>query len=97
MNNGYVTDIGFADAIAFRRLTADTNKVAVVGFHNRRLAIVKSLSGGVKSAKFSPEVYPPVNGVFTPALIIVSTDYGAKLMIEWTPLPLHEAMICAAA
>ena len=51
MNNGYVNDIGFADAIAFRHLTTDTNKVAVVGFHNRRMAIANSLSG-VKSAKF---------------------------------------------
>lgn len=96
MNNGYVTDIGFADAIAFRHLTTDTNKVAVVGFHNRRMAIANSLSG-IKSAKFSPEVYPPVNGVFTPALITVSTDHGAKLMIEWTSSPHEEAMICAAA
>ena len=95
MNNGYVTDIGFADAVAFRRLTTDTNKVAVVGFRNRRMAIASSLSG-VKSARFSPEVYPPVNGVFTPVLIVVGVDYGVKLMIEWV-LFHEEAMICAAA
>ena len=96
MNNGYVTDIGFADAIAFRHLTTDTNKVAVVGFRNRRMAIAAGRTG-VKSAKFSPKVYPPVNGVFTPALITVSTDHGAKLMIEWISSPHEEAMICAAA
>ena len=93
--NDYVTDIGFADAIAFRHLTTDTNKVAVIGFRNRRMAIANSRSG-VKSAKFSSEVYPPVNGVFTPSLITVSTDHGAKLMIEWTSLLHEEVTACAA-
>ena len=94
--NDYVTDIGFADAVAFKHLTTDTNKVAVVGVRNRRMAIANSRSGIIKSAKFSPKVYPPVNGVFVSLLVAVSTNYGAKLMIEWVPLLHEEVTACAA-
>ena len=93
----YITNIGFADAVTFKRLTSAAEKVAVMGSCNRRLAIATTLSGVIRSAKFSLEVYPPVNGMFTPSLITVVSANGAKLMVEWTSSPHEEATTCAAA